>query len=78
MPPIEAWPGLRVEELGYIRPEVHKVVTRGLLVAVMNLCQEHRDAHRWRPLSNKDTQIGKQKKHRPRASMDHRALVEVL
>ena len=50
VPPIEVWPWLRVEALGYIRPEVQKVVTRGLLVAVMNLCQEHRDAHRGRPL----------------------------
>ena len=32
VPPIEAWPGLRVEALGYVRPEVQKVVTRGLLV----------------------------------------------
>ena len=76
--PIEAWPVLRVEALGYIRPEVQKVVTRGLLVAVMNVCQEHRDAHSGRPLSKKDKQIGKQEKHRPRARIDHCALVEVL
>ena len=51
VPPVEAWPSLIVEPLGYLRPEVQKVVMRGLMVAVMvNLCQEHRDAHRGRPL----------------------------
>ena len=30
------------------------------------------------PLSKKDTQIGKQEKHRPKARMDHCALKEVL
>ena len=60
VPPIEAWPLLRVEHMSYLGPEVWKVATRGLLVAVMNLCQEHRDAHRGRPLSKKDKQIGKQ------------------
>ena len=44
----------------------------------MNLCQEHRDAHRGRPLSKRDKQIGKQEKHRPKARMDHCALMEVL
>ena len=78
VPPIEAWPLLRVEPMSYLRPEVWKVATRGLLVAVMNLCQEHWDAHRGRPLSKKDKQIVKQEKHRPRARMDHCALVEVL
>ena len=78
VPPIEVWPWLRVEALGYIRPEVQKVVTRGLLVAVMNLCQEHQDVHLGRPLSKNDKQIGKQEKHRPRARMEHCALVEVL
>ena len=78
VPPIEAWPLLRVEPMSYLKPEVQKVATRGLLVAVMNLCQEHRDAHRGRPLSKKDKQIGKQVKHRPNARMDHCALMEVL
>ena len=77
-PPIEAWPLLRVEPMSYLKPEVQKVATRGLLVAVMNLCQKHRDAHRGRPLSKKDKQIGKQEKHRPKARMDHCALMEVL
>ena len=44
----------------------------------MNLCQEHRDAHRGRPLSKQDKQIGKQEKHRPKARMDHCALMEVF
>ena len=44
----------------------------------MNLCQEHRDAHRWRPLSKRDKQIGKQEKHRLKARMDHCSLMEVL
>ena len=66
VPPIEAWPLLRVEPMSYLRPEVWKVATRGLLVAVMNLCQEHRDAHRVRPLSKIDKQIWKQEKHRPK------------
>ena len=61
-----------------LKPEVQKVATRGLLVAVMNLCQEHRYALRGRPLSKKDNQIGKQEKHRPKAKMDHCALIEVL
>ena len=64
--------------MSYLRPEVQNVATRGLLVAVMNLCQEHRDAHRGRPLSKKDNQIWKQEKHRPKARMDHCALMEVL
>ena len=42
------------------------------------MCQEHGDAHRWRPLTKKDKWIGKQEKHRPKAMMDHCALVEVL
>ena len=78
VPPIEAWPLLRVEPMSYLRPEVWKVATRGLLVAVMNLCQEHRDAHRGRPLSRRDKQIRKQKKHQPKARIDHCALMEVL
>ena len=78
VPPIEAWPLLTVEFMSYLRPEVWKVATRGLLVAVMNLCQEHRDAHRGRPLSRRDKQIGKQEKHRPKARMDHCALMDVL
>ena len=65
VPPIEAWPLLRVEPMSYLKPEVQKVATRGLLVAVMNLCQEYRDAHLWRPLSKMDKQIGKQERHRP-------------
>ena len=44
----------------------------------MNLCQEHRDAHRGRPLSKRDKQIGKQERHRPKARMDHCSLIEVL
>ena len=76
--PIEAWPSLRVEPMSYLRREVQKLAMSGLLVAVMNLCQEHDDAHRGRPLSKKDKQIGKQEKHRPKARMDHCALVEVL
>ena len=64
--------------MSYLRPEVQKLATRWLLVAVMNLCQEHRDAHRWRPLSKRDKSIGKQEKHRPRVRMDHYALMEVL
>ena len=78
VPPIEAWPSLMVEPMSYLRPEVQKLATRGLLVAVMNLCQEHRDAHRGRPLSKRDVQIGKQEKHRPMAMMDHCSLMEVL
>ena len=78
VPPIEAWPSLRVEPMSYLRPEVQKLATRGLLVAVMNLCQEHRDAHRWRPVSKKNKQIVKQEKHRPKARMDRCALMEVL
>ena len=62
----------------YLEPEVQKVATRGLLVAVMNLCQEHRDAHRGRPFSKRDKQIGKQEKHRPKARMDHCSLMDVL
>ena len=78
VPHIEAWPLLRVEPMSYLRPEVWKVATMGLLVAVMNLCQEHRDAHRWRPLSKKDKQLGKREEHRPKARMDHSALMDVL
>ena len=78
VPPIEAWPLLRVEHMSYLRPEVWKVATRGLLVAVMKLCQEHRDAHRGKPLSKRDKQIGKREEHRPKARMDHCALMEVL
>ena len=44
----------------------------------MNLCQEHRDAHRGRPLTKRDKQIGKREEHRPKARMDHCALMEVL
>ena len=44
----------------------------------MNLCQEHRDAHRGRPVSKSDKSIWKQEKHRPMAKMDHCALMEVL
>ena len=47
-------------------------------VAVMNLCQEHRDAHRGKPLSKRDKQIWKREEHRPKARMDHCALMEVL
>ena len=75
---VEAWPSLRVEPMSYLRPEVQKVATRELLVAVMNLCQEHWDAHRWRPLPKKDKQIGKQEKHRPKARIYHCSLMEVL
>ena len=78
VPPIEAWPSLRVEPMSYLSPGVWKVVTKGLLVAVMNLCQEHRDAHRGRPLSKMDKQIGKREEHRPKARMDHCALMEVI
>ena len=78
VPLIEAWRSLMVEPMSYLRPEVQKLATRGLLVALMNLCQEHRDAHRGRPLSKRDKQIGKQEKHRPRARMDHCSLMEVL
>ena len=78
VPPIEAWQLLRVEPMSYLRPEVWKVATSGLLVAVMNLCQEHRDAHRARPLSRRDKQIGKREEHRPKTRMDHCALMEVL
>ena len=78
VPPIEAWPLLMVEALGYLRPEVQKVLRRGLLAAVMNLCEKHRDAHRGRPLSKRDKHLGKQEKHRQMARMDHCALVEVL
>ena len=78
VPPIEAWPLLRVEPISYLKPEVQKVATRGLLVAVMSLCQEHRDAHRGRPLSKRDKQIGKQERHRPKARMDHCSLMEML
>ena len=55
-----------------------EVVTSGLLVAVMNLCQEHRDAHSGRPLSENDKQIWNQERHRPKARMDNCALMEVL
>ena len=78
VPPIEAWPLLRVEPMSYLRPEMQKVATRGLLVAVMNLCQEHRDAHRGRQLSKWDTQIGKQERRRPKARMYHCSLMKVL
>ena len=78
MPLIEAWPALRVEPMSYLRPEVQKLATRGLLVAVMNLCQEHRDAHRGRQRSKRDKQIVKQEKHRPKARMDHCSLIQVL
>ena len=44
----------------------------------MNLCQEHRDAHRGRPLTKRDKQIGKREEHRPKARIDHCALMEVL
>ena len=57
VPPIEAWPTLRVGPSWYLRPEVQKVVMIGLLVLVMNLCQEHRDAHQRRPLSKRDRQL---------------------
>ena len=78
VPPIESWPLLMVEPMSYLRPEVQKVATSGLLVAVMNLCQEHRDVHRGRPLSKRDKQICKQEKHRRKAMMDHCSLMEVL
>ena len=78
MPPIEAWPLLRVEPMSYLWPEVWKVATKGLLVAVMNLCQEHREDHKGRPLSRRDNLIGKREEHRPKARMDHCALMEVL
>ena len=77
VPLIEAWPSWSVEPMSYLRPEVQKVATSGLLVEVMTLCQEHRDAHRGRPLSKRDKQIGKQEKHRPRSRMDHCSLMEV-
>ena len=67
-----------MEPMSYLRPEVQKLATRGLLLAVMNLCQEHRDAHRGRPFPKKDKQIWKQEKYRPKARMDHCALIEVL
>ena len=35
MPPIEAWSSLRVQPLGYLRPEVQKVEARWILVAVV-------------------------------------------
>ena len=44
----------------------------------MNLCQEHRDSHRGRPLTKRDKQLGKREEHRPKARMDHCALMEVL
>ena len=44
----------------------------------MNLCQEHLEAHNGRPLSRRDKMIGKREKHRPKARMDHCALLEVL
>ena len=44
----------------------------------MNLCQEHRDAHRVRSLSRRDNQIWKQERHRPKARMDHCSFMEVL
>ena len=64
--------------MSYLKPEVWKVATKGLLVAVTNMCQGHRDAHRGRPLSKRDKQIWKQYKHRPRARMDYCSLMEVL
>ena len=78
MPPIEAWPLLIMEPMSYLSPGVWKVATKGLLVAVMNLCQEHREAHNGRPLSRRDKLIGKREEHRPKARMDHCALMEVL
>ena len=78
VPPIEAWPLLMVEPMSYLRPEVWKLATRALLVAVMNLSQEHRDSHRGRPLTKRDKQLGKREEHRPKARMDHCALMEVL
>ena len=64
--------------MSYLRPEVQKVATKGLLVAVMNLCQEHPDAHRGRPLPRRDKQMWKQERHRPKARMDHCSLIDVL
>ena len=78
VPLIEAWPSLWVAPMSYWRPEVQKLATRGLLVAVMNLWEDHRDAHRGRPLSKRYKQIGKQEKHRPKARMEPCALIEVL
>ena len=46
VPTIKAWPLLRVEPMSYLSPGVWKVAVKGLLVAVMNLCQEHREAHK--------------------------------
>ena len=58
VPLIEAWPSLRVEPVMYLRPEVQKLATRVLLIALMNLCQEHRYAHRERPWSNEINRSG--------------------
>ena len=44
----------------------------------MNLCQEHREAHKGRPLSKRDKMIWRREEHRPKARMDHCALMEVL
>ena len=78
VPRIDAWPLLRVEPMSNLRPEVWKVASRGLLVAVMNLCQEHLDTHRGKPSSRRDKQIWKREEHRPKARMDHCALMDVL
>ena len=50
----------------------------GVVGGCDDLCQEHRDAHRGKPLSNMDKQIEKQERHRPKARMDHCTLMEVL
>ena len=55
-----------------------EVGDEGAVGGVMNLCQEHRDAHRGTPLTKRDKQIGKREEHRPKARMDHCALMEVL
>ena len=75
VPPIDACLLLMVEPMTYLKPEVQKLATRGLLVTVMNLCQEHRDTHRGRPLPKKDKQIGKQEKLRLKAMLDHCSLI---
>ena len=78
VPPIEAWPVLRVEPFGYIGQDVARVIMRQLLKAIWKLSQEHCGSDRGRPLSWKDRQLGKQEKPRPAANMDHCALAEVL
>ena len=60
VPPIEAWPGLRVEPLWYMGQDVARVIMIPLMIDIWILCQEHLGSHRGRPLSWKYWQLCKQ------------------